>query len=489
MNQQKASIASNGRTIPIIVSRKHDPQGQQQEQHQQLQQQEQHAQHRLGSRRRSISLVEIDDIKEDPDATPVPRRKAQPQPRMANSRPSSYFFTEGLDKMADDIINSVRSPNSASNVMDEPPLTTALKNQATGLIRRTSSGYSTGSAGSVRVLKPKTNSNEKSSGSSTRKSIIGLVKRTSTSASGGHTTSSSATSTSPVQSRIASKSTSTSKKKISSSSSSGSGSAQQQQLQTSNDKRAQFTQVRSKTGLNIFGGRRRSIAITDDAYNAAMRAAKSHLDLRDAMEQQPPAPASPQTASTNSAIERKKSSKSNKSVETASPGTKSSDVESPPAKKQIFGERPWIELEKLWRGRLKNPPPDLTEDDFLSLTSSSSAASKNHKSKASTLPVNSRPPTSKKDSKKQPIPEKWPPQNLQVPRRTASNAGKGDEAGATGISREVAKKAITLLSEGEVLEDFRQSKSDGCLNKRPHSFALTSVMDGDNHFDELVKIW
>ena len=489
MNQQKASIASNGRTIPIVVSRKHDPQGQQQIQ---KQQEQPHAQNRLGSRRRSISLVEIDDIKEDPDATPVPRRKAQPQPlrpSMASSRPSSYFFTEGLDKMADDIINSVRSPN-ATNVMDmEPPLTTALKNQATGLVRRTSSGYSTGSAGSVRVLKSKPNSNEKSSGgSSTRKSIIGLVKRTSTSAGGHNTTSSSATATtSPVQSRIASKSTSTSKKKISSNSSSGSGSAQQQQ--TSNDKRAQFTQVRSKTGLNIFGGRRRSIAITDDAYNAAMRAAKSHLDLRDAMEQQPPAsagaPASPQTASTNSAIERKKSSKNNKSVETA-PGTKSSDVESPPAKKQIFGERPWIELEKLWRGRLKNPPPDLTEDDFLSLTSSSSAASKNQKSKAQTLPVNSRPP--RKDSKKQPIPEKWPPQNLQVPRRTISH-GKGDDTGATGISRDVAKKAITLLSEGEVLEDFRQSKSDGCLNKRPHSFALTSAIDGDNHFDELVKIW
>ena len=491
MNQQKASIASNGRTIPIVVSRKHDLQEQQQLQ---KQQQQQHDQNRLFSRRRSISLVEIDDIKEDPDATPVPRRKAQPQPlrpSMASSRPSSYFFTEGLDKMADDIINSVRSPN-VSNVMDEPPLTTALKNQATGLVRRTSSGYSTGSAGSVRVLKSKPNSNEKSSSvSSTRKSIIGLVKRTSTSASGGHTTSSSATaSTSPVQSRIASKSSSTSKKKISSNSSGSGSSAQQQQLETSNDKRAQFTQVRSKTGLNIFGGRRRSIAITDDAYNAAMRAAKSHLDLRDAMEQQPPAsagaPASPQTASTNSAIERKKSSKSNKSVETA-PGTKSSDVESPPAKKQIFGERPWIELEKLWRGRLKNPPPDLTEDDFLSLTSSSSAASKNQKSKAQTLPVNSRPP--RKDSKKQPIPEKWPPQNLQVPRRTISNAGKGDDAGATGISRDVAKKAITLLSEGEVLEDFRQSKSDGCLNKRPHSFALTSAIDGDNHFDELVKIW
>ncbi len=38
-------------------------------------------------------------------------------------------------------------------------------------------------------------------------------------------------------------------------------------------------QARSNTGFSIFGGRRRSIAITDDAYSAAIRVAKSHLDL------------------------------------------------------------------------------------------------------------------------------------------------------------------------------------------------------------------
>jgi hypothetical protein len=47
----------------------------------------------------------------------------------------------------------------------------------------------------------------------------------------------------------------------------------------SDQRRAQFLQARSNTGLNFFGSRRRSIAITDDAYNVALRSAKSHLDL------------------------------------------------------------------------------------------------------------------------------------------------------------------------------------------------------------------
>ena len=53
------------------------------------------------------------------------------------------------------------------------------------------------------------------------------------------------------------------------------------------NRRAQFLQARANTGLNFFGGRRRSIAITDDAYGVALRAAKSHLDLSGAhLEQQ-----------------------------------------------------------------------------------------------------------------------------------------------------------------------------------------------------------
>ena len=48
---------------------------------------------------------------------------------------------------------------------------------------------------------------------------------------------------------------------------------------SSDQRRAQFLQTRSNTGLNFFSNRRRSIAVADDAYNISMRSAKSHLDL------------------------------------------------------------------------------------------------------------------------------------------------------------------------------------------------------------------
>jgi len=44
-------------------------------------------------------------------------------------------------------------------------------------------------------------------------------------------------------------------------------------------RREQFVQSRSNTVLNLFGNRRRSIAVSDDAYSVSLRSAKSHLDL------------------------------------------------------------------------------------------------------------------------------------------------------------------------------------------------------------------
>ena len=48
---------------------------------------------------------------------------------------------------------------------------------------------------------------------------------------------------------------------------------------SSNSKRAQFVQARSNTSFNLFSNRRRSVQITDDIYNEAMRSAKSSVDL------------------------------------------------------------------------------------------------------------------------------------------------------------------------------------------------------------------
>jgi len=54
---------------------------------------------------------------------------------------------------------------------------------------------------------------------------------------------------------------------------------QQSKEGSSDQRRAQFLQTRSNTGLNFFSNRRRSIAVADDAYNISLRSAKSHLDL------------------------------------------------------------------------------------------------------------------------------------------------------------------------------------------------------------------
>ena len=196
-----------------------------------------------------------------------------------------------------------------------------------------------------------------------------------------------------------------------------------------------------------------------------MRAAKSHLDLRDSQ-----LDLQPQESAASDATNRKTLA-----------GTKSAAAEAESPVKKHFGKRPWIELEKLWRGRLKNPAPDLTED-FLTVPSSS----KYEKSKAQTLPVNSKPPAPN-SKKKQPLPEQWPP--TSPPRRTVSNASS---APSVGISREAAKKAIHLTS-GDVLEEWRQQQQINLLHPapggltRPHSMFLMSTPE--DHFGDLVHIW
>ena len=107
---------------------------------------------------------------------------------------------------------------------------------------------------------------------------------------------------------------------------------------SSDSKREHFVQTRSHTGLNLFGGRRRSIHITDDAYKLAMRSAKSHLDL------------------TSEVIEEAKVTNTTTSVAAAAVAPTTTTTAN---SKKHFSERPWIELEKLWRSKAKDPPPDI----------------------------------------------------------------------------------------------------------------------------------
>lgn len=329
---------------------------------------------RLDSRRRSISHSELLDTKcnqneEDRDPTPVPEERN----RLKTSRPTSMYYDshEDFDRLASEIIDSVRQL--------EPGI---KKTSSSSIVRRSSSGYSSGSASSQK---------SEAVPRSPRLSFTGLFQRNSTNS-----------------------------KRI--------------DLQTSESKRAQFTQQRSHTGLQIFGGRRRSVAITDDAYDAAMRAAKSHLDLH--------------SESSIAAIDNDK---------------KRSKVSKEPLQRKHFNERPWIELEKLWRGKLKAPDPDLTQD-FLSTANKNSAAAAVKKSM--TLPVQPPPARKRIEHSRTQVCKIPPP---PVPARPKRHTVNGP----------VIKKAIHLMSN-EVLDNWRLQLTD---------FEEANSKSQEAHFTELLKIW
>ena len=149
------------------------------------------------------------------------------------------------EKLANQIIDSVRDVQNNANM--KPPTTPTV-------VRRSSSGTSTNSSHSDRGSKY---------------SLGNLLKRSSYVQTNPH---------SPVQSRIA--------KKIERQTSKEILVGKNSKVENSEAKKAAFTRERSKTGLNLFGGRRRSIAITDEDYES-IRAAKSYHDLRVTLEGEP----------------------------------------------------------------------------------------------------------------------------------------------------------------------------------------------------------
>ena len=131
-----------------------------------------------------------------------------------------------------------------------------------------------------------------------------------------------------------------------------------------------FVQTRSKTGINSFfsGRRRQSIAITDDAYNSALRAAKSHYDLSMLVSQ----PSKGKDTKTDERQKRDSSlgrQGSQPTTPVKSPSAIPLHLQTPsvlgpasacltPTTRMKFGlkDRPWTELERLWKGKLKDPP-------------------------------------------------------------------------------------------------------------------------------------
>jgi len=330
------------------------------------------------------------------------------------------------DKIANQIIDSVR------HVSTTPPKSPKSPTKTPTVVRRSSSGTSNSSVNSDR---------------GSRYSLGNLLKRSSYVQSSPQS--------SPVQSRI--------QKKIGRQSSMVTQETivNPKKSESSAAKKAAFTRERSKTGLNLFGGRRRSIAITDEDYES-IRAAKSYHDLRNA--------ANLEVVETSSKI-----------------------IEEQPGKqRKNFSERPWTELEKLWRGRVKAPGPDLEEILASSRQHGNSLTLPNHyKSRPTGLLTAEHshakgywpPPSSptKPSSPKTPVTPTRSSPNQQ--KRKASNSKIVKErsqttaftpveiaAKKTVLPIEVTRKAVNLMSP-TVFNSWMPGKQ------------------ADDHFKDLLHVW
>jgi len=262
------------------------------------------------------------------------------------------------------------------------------------------------------------------------------------------------------------------------------------ETQSSEDKKAQFLQTRSYTGLNLFGSRRRSIAITDDAYKAAVRSAKSHLDLSQLGHDCQPSPTSSKRVAGPglSELEENKAS----TPECASPSS------STRAKIANLKERSWTELEKLWRGKAK----ELPNIEYMLKPRSSFRAAKDRSARAKTIPLTGVDGPAD-------APKVKPRHLAPSPRSTspaASRLALPTNDGGGSSSPMAARKAIDLLAP-HVLSGWQREhghapiyqryqsvpagdwRSEGRLLPPPSDRAASVRGPEPDHFAQLVKSW
>ncbi len=459
-----------------------------------------------------------------------PSSTATPSSRKNSLRPGSIVVHENeeLLRLAHDL--EYENSNASDSLTGlhfqedaaEPLIPKSTKGSSNvAIVRRNSSGYSTGSASSVTNNPSASTSGSTASGNRKQPIKFGHDRRASVS----HTLSYSqqpqppketarhklslggllkrgggpSSSDSPVQNRIT-------KKKYERSASKDLGEAimskkgfkktslkETTTSPTAEAKRSNFTQTRSHTGLNLFGGRRRSIAITDDAYSAAIRNAKSNLDLA--------AAASEATAKmSSSANTYATSSDGGNKVKKKSLPEVMREQQTPHKQK----ERPWADIERLWTRRIIDPPPNLTA--FLSAKPPSPEQKRETLpagtgSRALTLPASrstSDPNKPKKATKaKTPTPEVshskgyWPP--------PSSRAGSGSNLTPPMMHKpevprrsplSFRRKAVDLLAP-HVMDEWQNRKSMTLSQSLMTSTLATSGFGApeDNHFADLVRAW
>ena len=245
------------------------------------------------------------------------------------------------------------------------------------------------------------------------------------------------------------------------------------------EKRAAFTKNRSSTGLSLFSSRRRSIAITDDVYDA-IRGARSQLDLSELDLPSHEVSHSPM-------VQKKSSSKMETVCEKESQRSATTTTSLKP--KVSFKDRSWTEIEKLWRGKIKEPP---SIEGMLKPNSSFRNKSRTARSK--TIPLGETSSSNRSS---------WAPSSgvsgvnsvSNTPPRSASPSGAGSAASPRyPLSPGCMRKAIDHLAP-HVLEEwqngaptpsYQRNQSVAFGFPRPQSKGQDSI---EEHFDQLVKSW
>ena len=212
------------------------------------------------------------------------------------------------------------------------------------------------------------------------------------------------------------------------------------------DKRAAFVQTRSSTGLNLVGNRRKSVAVTDETLSDALRSARSHLDLS----QLAPLPGK---------------------VPHPAP-------EKSPKAKVSFKDRSWTEIERLWRGKAKEPP-----NIEAMMKPRSSFRTKDRSARSKTIPPGSEKSTGYIPG--MPFITTTPCSARSTPRSGSPVSRLRPPASAATL------KAVDLMAP-HVLQEWQEQQGCGkaSLGFQRHS----SVNDKgtefhSQHFEDLVDCW
>ncbi|XP_059087734.1 uncharacterized protein LOC131884098 isoform X9 [Tigriopus californicus] len=250
---------------------------------------------------------------------------------------------------------------------------------------------------------------------------------------------------------------------------------------SSDDKRSNFIQSRSSTALQLLSSRRKSLAVTDNDAYAAMRSAKSQTDLTKSTAKPSPLVV-PKKASGPGITDLK---------EAKTPRVKRSSFLSPNSDfktRLSFKERSWTEIERLWKGKVKEPPN--IEHVFIT---NEKARAKNRSERSKTIPLRSTLPTKTSPALARVASHHGSPGVYRVcpsspqSRSTATLSPRAVNKSVDLLSPQIME--AWQISQGHLSERHQRHPSMPFLSGMSKSPSIESTPEMDAHFENLLLVW